>query len=547
MHLAVRPHGSVAEAATRLSAAGRSFGARGRSDAWTAGRWASADVPSLRYPVKLALVVAGYYAAAHLGFAFHFTGPIAAIVWLPVGVGIAALYLLGLSAWPAVLAGDLLVNNYAALPVGSAVAQSVGNLAEVTLAALLMRRFARRHPPLASIGGFERMLAAITAGTMVSATVGSVSLYLGHVVDGGALLHLWRTWWLGDFCGAIIIVPLAVAWLPPPPRPWFRGHLPEVMLMLVTLIVVSTIAVQVDHSLSYLAFVALIWAGLRFGVRGTTLAIVIGAAFTIWGTTHTSGAFVFLPLNRSIVDTQLYLAVAAIAALSVATLASEREQLAASVRESRTRVVVAADNERRRLERDLHDGAQQRLTALLAHLGMASRQVDESPAMAGTALRAAQVELEGAIDELRDLVHGIHPPVLRRFGLARAIEVAAARASTPIELVALPEGRLDEVAETSAYFVVLEALNNAQRHAGAHLIRVRVQLRGARLLVEVADDGVGGATEQDELGLQGLRDRVEAIGGTFHIRSEHGAGTRIVAAIPARVADRPLAAPPSGH
>jgi signal transduction histidine kinase len=547
MRLAVRSHGSGAHAATELSATERSLEVRPRPRVWTAGWWGSVGVLSPRYPVNLALVVAGYYAAAHLGFAFHFTGPIAAIVWLPVGVGIAGLYLLGLGAWPAVLVGDLLVNNYSTLPIGTAIGQSLGNLAEVTLAAWLMRRFARRHPPLASIGGFERMLVAITAGTIVSATVGSAALYLGHVVGAGSLFHLWRTWWLGDLCGAIIVVPLAIAWLPLPPRPWFRGHLLEVTLLLATLAVVSTIAVQVDHSLSYLALVVLIWAGLRFGVRGTTLAIAIGAAFTIWGTTHASVAFAFMPLNRSVVDTQLYLIVAAIAALSVATLARERERLAESVSESRMRVVVAADNERRRLERDLHDGAQQRLTALSAHLGLASRTVDAEPASAAAALCAAQAELEGAIEELRDLVHGIHPPVLRRFGLARAIEVAAARASTPVKLVALPSVRLDEVAETSAYFVVLEAINNAQRYAGAHLIRVHVELRGDRLVAEVADDGIGGATERDELGLQGLRDRVEAIGGSFQINSKPGAGTRIAAAIPAQVIDRRAAPPPDDH
>jgi signal transduction histidine kinase len=547
MHLAARPRRSAAEAATRFSAAGRSDRVRQPLRVWTKGWWGSVDLSSRRYPVQLALVVAGYYAAAHLGFAFHFTGPIASIVWLPVGVGIASLYLLGLGAWPAVLVGDLLVNNYSALPVGTAIGQSLGNLVEVVLAAWLMRRFARRHPPLAAIGGFERMLVAITAGTIVSATAGTAALYLGHVVGAGSLFHLWRTWWLGDFCGAIIVVPLAIAWLPPPARPWFRGHLLEVLLMLATLVVVSTIAVQVDHSLSYLAFVALIWAGLRFGVRGATLAVAIGAAFTIWGTTQSSGAFAFLALNRSVVDIQLYLAVAAITALSVATLARERERLAESVSESRMRVVVAADTERRRLERDLHDGAQQRLTALSAHLGMASRELSGGSASAGEALRAAQMELDGAIDELRDLVHGIHPPVLRRFGLARAIEVAAARATIPIELVALPEVRLDEVAETSAYFVVLEALNNAQRYAGAHVIQVRLQLHGARLVTEVADDGVGGATELDALGLQGLRDRVEAIGGAFHIQSEPGAGTRVTAAIPARVTDRRYASSPGDH
>jgi signal transduction histidine kinase len=488
------------------------------------------------YLLRLALVVAGYYAAAHLGYAFQFTGPIASVVWLPVGVGIASLYLFGLGVWPAVLAGDLLVNNYSAVPLGSAIGQSLGNLIEVTLAAYLIRRFARRHPPLETIGGFERMLVAITAGTIVSATVGSAALYLGDVVSLGSLGHLWRTWWLGDFCGALIIVPLAIAWLPPPPRPWFRGHGVEVGLLLATLVVVSSIAVQVDHSLSYLAFVVLIWTGLRFGVRGVTLAIVIDAVFTIWGTRDVAGPFDFHSLDRSVVDTQLYLAVSAIAALSVATLARERERLAERLRESRMRVVVSADDERRRMERDLHDGAQQRLTALQAYLGMARERSDQTPAVAPEALQVAQTELQTAIEELRDLVHGIHPPALRQFGLARAVEVAAARSITPIDLAELPERRVDETAETSAYFVVLEALNNAQRHAHASVIHVSVRHRNGSLRIEVSDDGVGGAVEQDALGLQGLRDRVEAIGGTFSLDSESGTGTRIAAEIPARIA-----------
>ncbi|HEX4011682.1 MAG TPA: MASE1 domain-containing protein [Solirubrobacteraceae bacterium] len=486
------------------------------------------------YPAKILLVVVAYYAAAHVGYAFRFTGPIAAIVWLPVGVGIAALYLLGLGLWPAVLIGDLLVNNYSALPIGSAVGQSLGNLVEVALGAYLLRRFARHHPPLESVAGFERLLLAIAAGTVVSATIGSLALYLGHVVTAASLGHLWRTWWLGDFCGALIVVPLALAWLPPPARPWFRGHLVALTMMLATIVALSTIGVQVDHTLSYLALVALVWAGLRFGVRGATLAIATGAAFTIWGATHAMGPFAFRPLNRSVLDTQLYIVVAAVSAMAVATLAREREQLAERLRESRARVVVAADDERRRLERDLHDGAQQRLTALSVHLGLAAAEAHAAPVTAA-AIRGAQSELQDAIEDLRDLVHGIHPPVLRQFGLARAIEVAAARLVTPPRLLELPSVRLDETAETSAYFVVLEALNNAQRYAGASTIYVRVRLVDGALRVEVWDDGVGGAVERDELGLQGLRDRVEAIGGRFGLVSDSRVGTRIVASIPARV------------
>ncbi len=522
--------GSLGEAVTRFSvAARRPWGHR-----WRRSTGEVPPAPLSTYPLTLLLVVVGYYASAHLGFAFQFTGPIASVVWLPVGVGIAGLYLLGLRVWPAVLLGDLLVNNYSALPVGSAIAQSLGNLIEVVLAAYLMRRFARRHPPLETIGGFERMLAAIAAGTMISATIGSAALYLGGTVDAGSLGHLWRTWWLGDFCGALIVVPLAVAWLPPPPRPWFRGHGLQVALLLATLVAVSTIALQVDHSLSYLGLVVLIFAGLRFGVRGTTLAVLIDAAFTIWGTRNIAGPFEFSSVDRSVVDTQLYLAVSAIASLAVSTLARERERLAESLRESRMRVVVSADDERRRMERDLHDGAQQRLTALLAYVGLASERAGRCPDATPDALQAARTELESAIEELRDLVHGIHPPALRQFGLARAVEMAAARSPTPVELVELPEGRVDEVAETSAYFVILEALNNALRYAQATIIRVSVRHRSGRLDVEVFDDGVGGAVERDELGLQGLRDRVEAIGGRFALDSAAGAGTRISAEIPAR-------------
>jgi signal transduction histidine kinase len=140
-----------------------------------------------------------------------------------------------------------------------------------------------------------------------------------------------------------------------------------------------------------------------------------------------------------------------------------------------------------------------------------------------------------AIDELRELVHGIRPAGLRRFGLARAVELVAARSPTPIDLVELPEQRLDETAEATAYYVVLEALTNAQRYAHASTIRVSVRMSSRTLLLDIEDDGVGGAVEHDDLGLQGLRDRVEAIGGTFGIESHLGTGTHVMADIPATV------------
>jgi signal transduction histidine kinase len=499
--------------------------------------WENARV-GRRYIFEILFVVVAYYASAHVGYALGFAGPVASIVWLPVGVGAAILYLRGPALWPGVVIGDLLVNNYSALPFGSAIGQSFGNLLEVVACAVLLRRVAARDRPLRTVSSLSGVLAAIAAATAISATIGLLSLYLGHVVTLGSVSHHWRTWWLGDFCGALIVLSLVLAWSPLPRRPWFRGHMLEVTLLLGTLVGLSLVTMHVGRPLSYLAFPALIWAALRFGPRGATLALAISAAFTIWGTTHFVGPFAFHELTRSVLETQLYLFVTALAALSVAALASEREQLARSVRASRTRIVVAADEERRRLERNIHDGAQQRLVALAAHLGLAASEAREVPESAAASFEAAQAELVVAIDELRELVHGIHPTALRRFGLARAVAIVAARSATPVELVELPLQRLDETSEATAYYIVLEAVANAQRHANASVVRVRGHLRSSCLELQIDDDGIGGAVERNDLGLQGLRDRVEATGGTFSFESEHGHGTRIEAEMPVTVVGR---------
>ena len=497
-------------------------------------RWLAAT--GRRYVLDLLLLVAAYYASAHLGFALEFTGPVASIVWLPVGVGAAFLYLRGPALWPGVVVGDLLVNNYSELPFGSAIGQSFGNLLEVVICAALLRRLISRDRPLWSIPGLAVMLGAIMAGTAVSATIGSVSVLLGGVVTGDSFAHLWRTWWLGDFCGALLVLSLVLAWVPLPKRPWFQGHFTELAVLVAVLVGLGFITIHAGRPLSYLAFPALIWAALWFGPRGATLAMVITATFTIWGTTHYLGPFAFHPLSHGVLETQLFLLVTSLSALSVAALASEREALSRSVQASRKRIVMAADEERRRLERDLHDGAQQRLVALAAHLGLAAGRAHEKPETATASFESAQAELLVAIDELREFVHGIHPTALRRFGLARAVGIVAARSATPVEIVELPDVRLDETAEVTAYYIVLEAVTNAQRYANASSVTVRVFMDDSLLVLQVEDDGVGGAVERSDLGLQGLRDRVEATGGTFTVHSTLGQGTRIEARIPAIVA-----------
>jgi signal transduction histidine kinase len=478
-----------------------------------------------------------YYGAARLGFAFEFAGPVAAIVWLPVGVAIAFLYFGGVGLWPGALVGDLLANDYAALPFGSALGQTCGNLLEVIAAAVLTRRLVRRDSPLDSVGGLGRMLLAIAAGTLVSATVGAVSLSLQGVVAAHAVPSVWRTWWLGDFSGALVVFPLALAWYRPLPS-WGRQRTFELGAVLAAVAAVSALAFHSHSPLAYLVFPALIWAALRFGQPGATLGVAVAVGFAVWSTTHYAGPFAYESITRSVLSTQLFIAVAALSTLCLAAVASERETFARGLGHSRTRLVEAADNERRRLEHDLHDGAQQRLTALAYHLDRAAEEARAEPDDAAALFADASAEVTLAIDELRALAHGIHPAVLTDVGLAGAIRVVAARSAVPVRLLELPSVRLPDTAEATAYFVVSEAVTNAQKHSGASRIAVRASVAAGVLRVVVSDDGIGGAAPRAGSGLEGLRDRVEAMGGTFQLSSPAGA-THVTAMIPVTAASNP--------
>jgi signal transduction histidine kinase len=478
-----------------------------------------------------------YYASAKMGYLLEFAGPVAAILWLPVGIGIAFLYLGGLRYWPGVLIGDLFANNYMALPVGSALGQTCGNMLEVLLATVLLRRLVRRGSPLDSVSGVGWLVVAIVAGTAVSATVGALSLLLGDVITWHAAPKVWRTWWLGDSSGALIVVPLALAWYRPLVRRWQRGRVLEAVAIVGTVIVLAEFATRSDRPLTYLVFPVLIWAALRFGQRGATLAVAVTALFTVWNTIHYLGPFHFDSVTRSVLSAQLFIAVSALTTLSLAAVVSEREEFARRLGASRLRLVAAADNARRRLEQDLHDGAQLRLTWLAVQLRDAAELSRLNPERAAVVIGEAESELELAIDELRELAHGIHPAVLVDLGLAEAVKSLVLHSDIPVTLVELPSSRLDETAETIAYYIVAEAIANAQKYSRASSIQVRIVAGVDRLRIEVLDDGVGDAAERPGSGLEGLRDRAEAIGGTMELRSRTGEGTRVVVELPASRGD----------
>jgi integral membrane sensor domain MASE1 len=316
-----------------------------------------------RYCSELALLAAAYYGSGRVGSALGFAGPIAAIIWLPFGVGVAALYFRGLRLWPAVLLADLLLNDYSALREWVSFAQTFGNLVEVLLVALLLRRYARRGWLLGSIEGLAGMTGAIALGAAISATVGALSLQLGGL-DDHDLLVIWRTWWLGDFSGALLVVPFALAWFRRIERPVRGAHLWEGIAVMATVALLSELAFSNKTPLAYIVFPALAWAAIRFGARGATLATNIAITSAVWNTIHHDGPFVYRSVSDMVLTTQIYIAVAEITTLVLAVVVTEREHYADQLDASRARLIVAGDTERRRIERNLHDGAQQRLVAL---------------------------------------------------------------------------------------------------------------------------------------------------------------------------------------
>jgi signal transduction histidine kinase len=221
--------------------------------------------------------------------------------------------------------------------------------------------------------------------------------------------------------------------------------------------------------------------------------------------------------------------ISSFAELITAALANvdAREQLAAS----RARIVEAADAARRRIERDLHDGAQQRLVSLALTLRRLEANLEPSSA-ATRELAVATAELDGALEELRELARGIHPSILTDRGLEAALAAVASRSTVPVELDLDSCGKLPLSVQTTAYFVVLEALTNASKHADSDRIDVRIAIGEADAIVEVRDNGAGGVDPARGSGLSGLADRVNALGGTLEIESPMNVGTAVRARLP---------------
>ena len=204
----------------------------------------------------------------------------------------------------------------------------------------------------------------------------------------------------------------------------------------------------------------------------------------------------------------------------------------ADLRTSRERILAAADAERRRIERDLHDGAQQRMVAVAVTLGLAQAQMESNPEAASQLIAQAREEAQLAVKELRELARGIHPALLSDRGLEAALDALAARAPVPVEITGVPDEPLPQPVEAAVYFVTAEALTNIAKYARAEGAAVNLAIDDGSVLLQITDDGVGGADTTGGTGLSGLCDRVEALDGSIDIESPPGGGTAVRVQIP---------------
>jgi signal transduction histidine kinase len=503
--------------------------------------------------VGVLVLAAAYWAAGRASLALQYSGPVAAI-WLPVGVGAAALCLAGPRWWPGVLIGDVALLD-SAQPLGSALGTVAGNMADVLVVALLLRKFLGPRVVVDRLRHVGWMLVAIAAGAAITASVALLSLRAGGVLESSEMATFWRSWFLADASGALVVIPLALSWAQPGTRAWRARDLWEGALTIGAVVALSAISLSGDLALTYMVFPALIWAALRWEQRGATLAVAVAAGMAVWITAKDMGAFVTHPITDSALSTQLYIAVAALTTLCLAAMVSERRRAAAELAESRARIGAAATTERRRLEGELHDSVQNRLTALQIRLQLIQ---ERAPREIDAALERLIEETDVLCDELRRIARGISPPLLAACGLVDALKSELTHSVIAVRISAGEIGRSEHVSEIAVYLSCLELVQNAVKHAGRGAsVTIRLRSDSEQLAFTVQDSGRGfdPATTPHGAGLTSVRDRIDSVGGHVDIATAPGRGTTVAGVVPwpsrapvahpGELAPRPTAEPAS--
>jgi signal transduction histidine kinase len=453
------------------------------------------------------------------------------VFWPATGVGIAVLYVWGLRWWPGLLLGELLAWEFnRKVPLETA----AGDTARSLVAAVILIQLVGKRAAMNRLRQVGAVLVAVAAGAALAATVAMISLRLRGALGTSGMPVFWRGWWLGDLSGGLVVVPLVLAWTYTRPRAWRNIRIAETVLMLAAVAGLSAVALSTVQPVTYVVFPALIWAALRFGPPWATVAVALATAIAILITANDAGAFIQHSPSDSVLNLQLYICFAALTTLCLAAIVSERRQATAEAARDRARIRTAGARERRRLEADLHDGAQNRLIALLIRLQLTRDKAQQTSPALVPALDELVDEAQRTTDELRRVARGVLPPTLSSKGVAAALREETAHSAVGVSVVG-NVGRSEEDIEFAVYLGCLEAVQNAARHAGPDAtVTVTLQRKAGDLLFNVADTGVGFDTQATTpgAGLTNVPERFASLGGHVDVASTIGHGTTVTGVVP---------------
>lgn len=298
---------------------------------------------SITYFVVLLALAAIYFAAAELGLSLAFIHVNVSPVWPPTGVAIAAMLLLGRRVWPGIFAGAFIANFFTPIPIAGAIGIAIGNTLEAVVAASMLKRFGF-HPRFDRTRDVTWFIGALAAGTMVSATIGNISLSLSHTARWEEFGRLWLTWWLGDLVGGLTLAPLLIVWLRTAPSR-LASRWVEAVALYLSLAVVGMIVFGgwfpgdvKTYPLAHVTLPFLIWAAFRLGHRGVTLSVLLSSAFAIWGTSRGFGPFARGTPNESLLLVEVFVGVISVACLFLVAVVEERRLGAKTLRESERRL-----------------------------------------------------------------------------------------------------------------------------------------------------------------------------------------------------------------
>ena len=519
---------------------------------------------STKAAVALNLALAAlYFAAAKLGLALAVIHPSASAVWPPTGIALAAFLLCGNRVWPGIAVGAFLANVTTAGSLATSLGIATGNTLEGFVGAWLVNRYAGGRATLrrsADVFKFAGLAAGVS--TIVSATIGVLSLSLGGFAPWPEFGDIWVTWWLGDAMGNLVVAPALILWgtgrRPRRPRRPFEATCAALFFAATAMAYFTGIGHR-NAPVEWFWLPVVVWVSYEFGSRAAATMVLALSALTVWSTIHGFGPFVLPSANISLLLLQAFLGVVSVLALTLSAvvgarvrliedLGRARDELEIRVRErtaalsranaslseeiqERSRLekelLDAGERERQRLGRDLHDD----LGQLLTGIGFLSSAAEQKLLAQARPEARALLEIRGLVQEAiaktRVLSLGLTPVSLGDGGLVHALQELA---RVTERVFAVPCGvacgeRIevdDAQVATNLYRIAQEAISNAARHGGARRIVISLRTDADALVLAVRDDGSGfaGKEEAQGLGLSIMRYRAELIGGTLEVKSD---------------------------